>query len=53
VTADPGAALFFPPSLLNLPAMRVDLATCRVLPEPDPDREILLRALAGPSLFLA
>jgi hypothetical protein len=27
--------------------MRVDLATCRVLPEPDPDQELLLRALAG------
>lgn len=26
--------------------MRVDLATCRVLPEPDPDQELLLRALA-------
>ena len=27
--------------------MRVDLATCQVLPEPDPDQELLLRALAG------
>jgi hypothetical protein len=27
--------------------MRVDLATCRVLPEPDPDQALLLRALAG------